>query len=582
MDLLKRTPRKSDYVDLTEKTSDSNFNKCSVITENVGGIKRTYIQGVFSIMDQKNQNNRIYPRAIVVPEVKRYFEKYVKTGRALGEAGHPSCLGIIDFSILSKDGWKEFVDCKIGDEVATLNDDNNIEYQKITNIINEHWKGKIYHFKAMGINSTFTGTHRFYLENRYGKKEVVTVDEIISNRTKYNKHKIIKLGNWDGDSSETIKIGELELNAKAFMGFMGFYLAEGHTDKSKNIHISQNEGTTADEFRELMKELPFEIKEKLEKRRDNVLTRFRFKSEDLYEFLKPLGTCYTKYIPTELKQMSPPLLSELIDWFVKGDGRDQRNERGIGVHNMFSVSKRLIEDLHECLIKSGSSGNWTTIVTKDDYMFADHLIEAKNKSPLYQLNISTTKGVYLDERFLKIEELDHDDNVYCITVPNGNFYMKQNGKAFWTGNSESINLDRVSHRIVNLWIEGNIVYGKALIGGPKGDDIQKILDMGGVLGVSSRSLGSLNHRNEVDELQIMTWDIVHEPSVAEAIMEPLSESKHCTKDYCWGSDKTGFLTENLVMDFKKINKNMLLTTEESQKYAELQMKGFFNALYQKK
>jgi hypothetical protein len=145
--------------------------------------------------------------------------------------------------------------------------------------------------------------------------------------------------------------------------------------------------------------------------------------------------------------------------------------------------------------------------------------------------------------------------------------------------SNQINLDNVSHRIVNLWIEGNNVYGKALIGGPKGDSVKKILDIGGRVGISSRSLGNLNHRNEVSEIQIITWDIVHEPSVASAMMETLTESKKSNINYNWLNDNSGFVTENLKKELKIINNNMLLSEEEKSEFAKAYITEFFNSLY---
>lgn len=145
--------------------------------------------------------------------------------------------------------------------------------------------------------------------------------------------------------------------------------------------------------------------------------------------------------------------------------------------------------------------------------------------------------------------------------------------------STTINLENVSHRIVELWIEGNYVYGKALIGGPKGDSIKKIIEMGGQLGISSRALGNMNHKNEVTELQIMTWDIVHEPSVASALMSPIVESKQIKESFDWFNDDSGFITESLKREFKIINNNMLLNEEEKIEYAKLYITDFFNSLH---
>ncbi len=218
--------------------------------------------------------------------------------------------------------------------------------------------------------------------------------------------------------------------------------------------------------------------------------------------------------------------------------------------------------------------------------------ERFNPCEIITENVSGKQRVYIQGIFSIFNTKNQNGRIYPREVmePEVARYMEKyvkSGRALGELDhppESTINLDRVSHRIVNLWIEGDKVMGKALLGGPMGESVKQIFDMGGVLGVSSRSLGSLNHRNEVDELQLITWDIVHEPSVSQAIMGTITESKTpkvCTGDYCYLNDNTGFINENLKREIKTINNNSLLTNEERTMYAELYMKKFFNELYNK-
>ena len=54
-----------------------------------GGGKNYFIEGVFLQSDTKNRNGRIYPKAILQKEAKRYTENFINTKRAFGELGHP-------------------------------------------------------------------------------------------------------------------------------------------------------------------------------------------------------------------------------------------------------------------------------------------------------------------------------------------------------------------------------------------------------------------------------------------------------------------------------------------------------------
>jgi hypothetical protein len=60
-----------------------------ILTEEKDGEKHLYIEGVFLQSEIKNRNGRIYPFDVLNKEVERYSEEYVKSGRALGELGHP-------------------------------------------------------------------------------------------------------------------------------------------------------------------------------------------------------------------------------------------------------------------------------------------------------------------------------------------------------------------------------------------------------------------------------------------------------------------------------------------------------------
>jgi hypothetical protein len=66
------------------------FEDLKTITEaREDGKKNVYIEGVFLQGGIKNRNGRMYPVETLAKEVDRYNESYVKSGRALGELGHP-------------------------------------------------------------------------------------------------------------------------------------------------------------------------------------------------------------------------------------------------------------------------------------------------------------------------------------------------------------------------------------------------------------------------------------------------------------------------------------------------------------
>lgn len=71
------------------KLITENIEDIQILTEEKDGKKNLYIEGIFLQSELKNRNGRIYPFKVLEKEVGRYNEEYVKTGRALGELGHP-------------------------------------------------------------------------------------------------------------------------------------------------------------------------------------------------------------------------------------------------------------------------------------------------------------------------------------------------------------------------------------------------------------------------------------------------------------------------------------------------------------
>ena len=88
-----------------------------------------------------------------------------------------------------------------------------------------------------------------------------------------------------------------------------------------------------------------------------------------------------------------------------------------------------------------------------------------------------------------------------------------------------VNLDRVSHMITEMWMDGPNGYGKMkVLPTPMGQLIRTMLESGVKLGVSSRGSGNVNESSgEVSEFEIITVDIVAQPSAPGAYPTPVYE-----------------------------------------------------------
>lgn len=87
-----------------------------------------------------------------------------------------------------------------------------------------------------------------------------------------------------------------------------------------------------------------------------------------------------------------------------------------------------------------------------------------------------------------------------------------------------VNLDRVSHMIEKMWMDGQDGYGRLkLLPTPMGNICKTLLDNGVKLGVSSRGSGNVTESGNVSDFEIQTVDIVANPSAPDAYPDPLYE-----------------------------------------------------------
>lgn len=89
----------------------------------------------------------------------------------------------------------------------------------------------------------------------------------------------------------------------------------------------------------------------------------------------------------------------------------------------------------------------------------------------------------------------------------------------------SINLDRVSHVITEMKMEGSNAVGKAkMLNTPMGNIARELINSGVALGVSSRGAGQVNESGGVSGFQFVTVDIVAQPSAPNAYPQTVYES----------------------------------------------------------
>ena len=167
------------------------------------------------------------------------------------------------------------------------------------------------------------------------------------------------------------------------------------------------------------------------------------------------------------------------------------------------------------------------------------------------------KKLYIEGVFLQSELKNRNGRMYPFSVLEKEVsryneeYVKNKRALGELGHPDgpTVNLDRVSHRITSLKAEGNNFIGKAqILDTPMGKIAKSLLGEGVQLGVSSRGMGSIDKREDVnvvmDDFMLATAaDIVADPSAPDAFVNGIMEGK----EWVWNN---GILKETKVAKYQ--------------------------------
>ncbi len=176
--------------------------------------------------------------------------------------------------------------------------------------------------------------------------------------------------------------------------------------------------------------------------------------------------------------------------------------------------------------------------------------------------VNGKKTLYIQGPFLQTEQKNRNGRVYRKDVMEREVkrYAEQyicKGRALGElghPDGPTVNLDRVSHKIVSLEQKGNDFIGKAqILSTPMGKIAESLLKEGVTLGVSSRGIGSVRQNPagymEVGEdfMLATAADIVADPSAPDAFVQGIMEGK----EWCWDG---GILKERAAeKTYKRVN-----------------------------
>jgi len=374
-----------------------------------------------------------------------------------------------DTEILTISGWKDIHNIKIGDLVATFNIKKGIiEYQPITKIFKQKYKGEMIHIKNFHTDQLLTPNHRVLLKYRThsGKRTYKTEWRfVLAQDVKYKNGIILPVaGKYKGKNSIGEDLAEL----------IGWILADGTLSTKRGYRITI-----------------FQSKEEGIKR--------------IIYLLKKLGIKYSIHKRTEKTNYSN---NPKERWYIRFSGEWAKKIRSVLnnkkelneflLHLRYNEAKRLFKGIY-CGDGSGNSIYGKTKEFKDKLqILLTHLgmrtIWNEKKKAIQFSKRNTTEVSRINKRNnpnlepYGISKQQYKGLVWCVKTLNGTFVARRNKKVFITGNSTldlyldhlleiTKELKRVLKKTgVMFWNHGDCYSAQRWTGNGKGQPINKFKD----------------------------------------------------------------------------------------------------------
>jgi PBSX family phage terminase large subunit len=369
-----------------------------------------------------------------------------------------------DTDVLTKQGWKNIKDVKVGELIATMNPKNRrVIYKPVTKTFVYDYKGDMYS-PASETNDRdswsgfcVTPNHKMLITTA-GKKRR-GADELYFCEAKDLPVSAIapQSAIWDrGDTGEYFSIPRVDCSGAKSSGkknqkvystsgkwralhngrkktdfpldtwlkFFGWYISEGCCNGDLTVTISQTKEEGRKKLRAVLEEFDYGFGESAKS--------FSVYGKDLVSYLCQFGLSHEKFIPREIIDLHPSHLQHLFNSLIDGDGRRENKNRC----NYCTNSPQLVDDVSEIGLKLG----WVPLVREIDTK--KYNPELKNPKPAWV--ISFVKRDYIGIGG-NIQRKSYDGKVFCLEVqPYHTMLTRYNGRVIWTGNSSDWNY---------IWIE---------------------------------------------------------------------------------------------------------------------------------
>lgn len=409
-----------------------------------------------------SSTNKVYGGMEDVPVVE-LATRYTYRDLAGGATEHQpldfhspyGCCYSADTDVLTRHGWRRFYELTPDDEVLTYNMDRRVaEFQRPTAHFVYPYQGKMYVQHNRRLQTCVTPNHKMLVawdcnHNELERPRLVEAQLIAGKPMAY-----LLAAEVVDDKAEQqfilpeIKAGKYKHDFPAksiamydWVRFLGWYLAEGHcyeNAKTGNCTVTLTTKYRTQEATTVMRAIGL----------SPVVDHHHITatSRQLYEYVRGLGKSHDKFIPLSIKELNNTYLQTLLTALLDGDGSNKQSKNS---WRYTTVSKQLADDVQEIAIRCGLAASQTL-----------------DKEGFYRVNICTTRTTQCNLGENKSEWIDYSGMVYCVEVPNSVVLVRQNGHAYFSGNSKGA-ADQYVRDYQRIYGLPTVVFRQSCIYGPR-------------------------------------------------------------------------------------------------------------------
>lgn len=354
--------------------------------------------------------------------------------------------------VLTQRGWVRFPEAAEDDVFASLDPETQeVEWQRPVTVIRQPHHGPMHVYKTNRVDLCVTPNHKMLSSDMRGKKfKLRRSDELPASvrmlkrsagRADAQEMPFVLPGCRSGlGHGHSVQKPSVEVPARVWAAFLGFWLAEGHASIGPGNRGGQLSHVAITNFNDDdMTEMAEMLSPYFTVLRYPGSGRLRINDRRLYNYLSQFGKAWEKFIPDWLRTQPAEVIRIFLDWYARGDGNDEGR--------IFTSSPRMCDDLQEVAMYAGWAADFMQRADAGHVGGFGHrggqIVARRPQYVVRLLKAQTAPAVYdrpdrqsVSGRSLLSEEEWSGRFVYCVELPRHHtLYVRRNGKAVWCGNS---------------------------------------------------------------------------------------------------------------------------------------------------